>query len=345
MQAVVKVGTEDGNLKLCDIPAPVPGPGQVKLKIHAAALRETDLSVCQGKLHSDASAVPGHEAAGEVVEIGPDVPETLLGSRVTSDPCIHGHSAYQGSVAVSASDRHQTNSEIHAGFAEYLVVPAYNVYRLPEHISYREGALAESLARTVQGVLLDSPTIRAGDLAVIAGPGAVGLLALQILKASHATVVVLGTGADSERLSLASDLGADYVVNPDTRDVYALIQDVSTQGSGADVVYECSGTGLFAQGILQLVRRRGRYVQMKTFGTSICWDMDRVCRKELIVSGSHTPAPEAWTRAIHLLAQDIVQTGPLITHDFALSEWESAFKVLEQKRGVKVLLRPHFDRA
>ena len=91
---------------------------------------------------------------------------------------------------------------------------------------------------------------------------------------------------------------------------------MSIQGLGADVVYECSGAGGAAQGLLQLVRRRGRYVQVGLFGKPVAWDLDQVCYKELTVTGSNASTPESWIRAIHLLSSGAVKTEPLITHDF-----------------------------
>ncbi len=347
MQAVMKVAPGIGHIAVSDIPEPDPGPNQIKLKVHAAGLCGTDLHIYHDEFKACPPVVLGHEVAGEIVEVGKDVPRRLLGARVTSETyfrtcnvcryCRDGH-------ANLCLDRQSIGSAVNGGFAEYLVVPAQNVHRLPEHISYREGAITEPLACVVHGVLLAAPTVRAGDLAVIAGPGAIGLLTLQILKASHATVVVLGTGADEDRLTLARDLGADYVANVETRNILELIQDVSLQGLGADVVYECSGAGAAAQQLLGLVRRRGRYVQVGLFGKSVAWDLDQVCYKELTVTGSNASTPESWIRAVHLLQNGTVKTGPLITHDFTLSQWEHAFQVFTQKSGVKALFRPHFDR-
>ncbi len=343
----MKVEPGIGHIAVSEIPEPDPGPNQVKLKVHAAGLCGTDLHIYHDEFKSSPPVVLGHEVAGEVVDVGHGVSDIILGSRVTSETyfrtcntcryCRDGH-------ANLCLDRESIGSAVNGSFAEYLVVPAQNLHRLPEHISYREGAITEPLACVVHGVLLAAPTVRAGDLAVIAGPGTIGLLTLQILKASHATVVVLGTSADSERLSLANELGADYVANVETRDIHALIQDVSLQGLGADVVYECSGAGAAAQQLLRLVRRRGRYVQVGLFGKSIAWDLDQVCYKELTVTGSNASTPESWIRAIHLLQNGTVKTAPLITHDFTLSQWERAFQIFTQKRGVKALFRPHFDR-
>ncbi|MCY4160170.1 MAG: alcohol dehydrogenase catalytic domain-containing protein [Bacteroidetes bacterium] len=337
-----------GNVKVCETPEPNPGPGQVKLKVHAAGLCDTDLRIYRDELQVKPPVILGHEIAGEIIEVGQGISETLLNLRVTSQTRFQTSNSRRDHNDHSTNHNHgeiSIDSEVNGGFAEYLVVPAQNLHRLPEHTSYREGAITEPLARIVHSVLLTAPTVRAGDLAVIAGSGTVGLLTLQILKASHATVIVLGTSEDSDRLAVAHDLGADYVVNIETRDIFALVQDVSIQGLGADVVYECSGTPLMARHLLHLVRRYGRFVQLERIGKHITWGLDEVCDKELTVTGSNATTPESWTRAIHLLENQIIKMGPLITHDFMLSEWKLAFDVFERRTGIKVLFRPHFDQA
>ena len=340
----MKVAPGIGNIEIRDIPVPEPGPGEVKLKVHAAGLGKIDLQTYHDAPESCLPIVLGHEVAGEVVELGQKVDQELLHSRVTYDTSALTHSRPCRSESSNLSqNQDSTRWAAQGGFAEYLVVPAPRIHRLPEHISYREGAIIEPLACVVHSVLLPTPTVGVGDLAVIWGPSTIGLLTLQILKASHSTVVVLGSGADSGRLTIAKDLGADYVANVEARDIPALIQDVSIQGLGADVVYECSGTETAAQQLLYIVRRGGRYVQIGRFGKSVQWDMDQICDKELTVTGRNRSSPESWIRAIHLLTNNSVKTGPLITHEFSLSQWSDAFEVFAQNRGVKVLFRPHFE--
>ena len=335
-----------GNIALREIPEPEPGPGQVKLKVHAAGLCGTDLHIYLDEFKSWPPVALGHEVAGEVVAAGPGADSVKAGERVTTETYFATCAACRycrGGHANLCLSRRSIGSAVNGGFAEYVVVPEYNLHRLPEHVSYREGALTEPLACVVHGILLIAPTVRAGDLAVVAGPGTIGLLTLQLLKASGAQVVVLGTSRDAHRLRLARDLGADHAVDVETRDVPSLVQDVSVQGLGADVVYECSGAGPAARSLLDLVRRRGRYVQVGLFGKPVAWDLDQVCYKELTVTGSNASTPESWVRAVRLMEQGAVQTKPLITHAFALADWEQAFDTFRQRSGVKALFRPHFQ--
>jgi L-iditol 2-dehydrogenase len=236
-------------------------------------------------------------------------------------------------------NRRSIGSAVNGGFTQYLIVPAKNIHQLPETVSFEAGALTEPLACVVNGVLLNAPTVVAGDTAVIAGPGAIGLLTLQVLKSAGATVVVLGTSADEQRLELARELGADYALNIQQQEPWALVQEISDEGLGADVVYECSGAGPAAQQLLNLVRRRGRYVQIGLFGKAVSWDLDQLCYKELVATGSNASTPASWLRAVRLMADGVVKTEPLITHTFPVSDWEEAFDTFERKNGIKTLLQ------
>jgi L-iditol 2-dehydrogenase len=168
---------------------------------------------------------------------------------------------------------------------------------------------------------------------------------LQVVRAAGARVVMLGTDADAHRLRLAAELGADACCNVRRDDVAETIANMSAGWSGqaqggADIVYECSGAGAAAQQLLGLVRRGGQYAQIGLFGKPVAWDLDQVCFKELTVTGSNASVPSAWRRALQLLATGAVQTEPLVSGIFPITEWRTAFDTFEQHSGLKTLLQP-----
>ena len=122
-------------------------------------------------------------------------------------------------------------------------------HALPDNVSFEAGALTEPLACVVHGVL-NSRCVNPGDVAVIAGPGAIGLLTLQVVKAAGATVIMLGTDVDTNRLELAKSLGADYTINIQQQSAEELVRDLTQEGLGVDVVYECSGAGRGSSAII-----------------------------------------------------------------------------------------------
>ncbi len=343
MKAVMKVAPGVGQIALKEIAEPEAGPGKVKLKVHAAGLCGTDIHILLDEFKSSPPVVLGHEVCGEVVQLGEGVTSVVPGSRVTTETyfstCGRCRFCRAGQPNLCRG-RRSIGSAVDGGFAEYVVVPAGNVHVLPDHVSYSEGALTEPLACAVQGVHLCSRPVRAGEVAVIAGPGTMGLLTLQLALAAGAHVVVLGTDGDERRLAAAEELGAAHTLNVSRHDPLPLIEDVTYGGLGADVVYECSGAGAAARQLLRLVRRRGRYVQVGLFGSDVTWDLDQVCYKELTVTGSNASTPESWVRAVRLLSQGTVDVRPLITHSLPLTDWEAAVDIFRARSGIKTLFRP-----
>ncbi|WMT56156.1 zinc-dependent alcohol dehydrogenase [Truepera radiovictrix] len=338
----MKVAPGVGNVELREIPEPQPGPGEVLLEVKAAGICGTDLHIYDDEFRTQPPVVMGHEVSGRVVALGAGVFGVREGARVTTET----YAATCGSCRLCRSghrnlcaERRSIGSAVHGGFAKYLVVPATNLHELPPGISDEAGALTEPLACVAHAVL-GAATVRAGETAVVAGPGAIGLLTLQVLKASGATVIVLGTDADEARLELARRLGAEHTLSVQREDAEALVREVTLDGLGADVVYECSGAGGAAAALLRLVRRRGRYVQIGLFGRPVAWDLDEVCYRELTVTGSNASTPEGWRSALALLRSGQVSTQVLVSNVYPLSAWAEAFTCFREKRGVKVLLKP-----
>ncbi|MFN8475752.1 MAG: zinc-binding dehydrogenase [Anaerolineae bacterium] len=337
----MKVARGVGNVEVRDIGEPSPPPGHVKLAVRAAGICGTDLHIYHDEFPTRPPVVMGHEVAGEVVELGEEVTWAAVGDRVTSETyfstCGRCRFCRAGQPNLCL-ERRSIGSAVNGGFTRYLVVPERNLHPLPDAIDDQAGALTEPLACVVHGAL-ELPTLTPGDLAVIAGPGAIGLLTLQVVRAAGARTVVLGTNADAGRLALARQLGADYVVNVQQEDPTDIVMDLG-DGFGADIVYECSGAGAAAQQLLALVRRRGQYAQIGLFSGPVAWDLNQICYKELRVTGSNASVPSAWDRALRLMETGQVKTGPLISHIFALDDWRQAFDTFERREGVKLIFRP-----
>jgi L-iditol 2-dehydrogenase len=341
MEALMKVARGVGNVELRQIDEPQPGPGQALIEVRAAGICGTDLHIYHDEFRTRPPVVMGHEVAGVVAALGAGVAGIQVGERVTTETYFSTCGACRFCRAGRPNlcvDRMSIGSAVNGGFTRYVVVPARNLHRLPADVDDIAGALTEPLACVVHGALEQAQPLP-GDLVVVAGPGAIGLLTLQVVRAAGARVVILGTGQDERRLELARTLGAEHALNVERDDPAALIGEL-TDGRGADVVYECSGAGPAAQQLLGLVRRAGRYAQIGLFGKPVAWELDQICYKELTVTGSNASTPTAWPRALALMAAGQVQTRPLVSDIFGLREWRQAFDAFEQKRGIKLVLQP-----
>jgi L-iditol 2-dehydrogenase len=340
MKGVAKVASGVGNVQLIDVPEPEVKPGYVLIEVKAAGICGTDLHIYYDEFKSRPPVIMSHEVAGLVAEVGEGVTTCRPGDRVTSETyfyvcgecqfCREGH-------ANLCPHRLSIGSGVNGAFTKYLLVPQQNIHHLPDTVDEQAGALTEPLACCVHALELNR--VEPGDTVVVSGPGTIGLLTMQVVKAAGARVIVLGTGSDEKRLAKAGQLGADDVYNVETTDTLATIRDM-TGGLGVDVIFECAGAGPSARHCLELVRREGRYVQVGLFGKPISWDMDQVCYKELRMSGSNASVPSAWRKALVLLASGQVQTKPLISDVLPITEWSQAFERFEKRDGFKLLLTP-----
>jgi L-iditol 2-dehydrogenase len=330
----------DGHVGLIDVPEPKAAAGQVVIEVKAAGICGTDLHIYHDEYPTNPPVIMGHELAGVVVDVGAGVSTCQSGELVTSETYFYVCGACdfcRDGFPNLCPQRKSIGSGVHGAFARYVLVPAHNVHPLPAGVDLLAGALTEPLACCVHA--LELTRIEPGDVAVVAGPGAIGLLMMQVAKAAGAVVVVLGTAVDEARLALAQTLGADVVLNIQAVDSQKQLQAM-TNGRGADIVFECSGAGASARHCLNLVRRQGRYAQVGLFGRPVEWDLEQVCFKELAVSGSFATVPSAWRKALALLAAGLVQTRPLISETLPLRDWQAAFDRFERRDGVKMVLTP-----
>jgi L-iditol 2-dehydrogenase len=244
MLALMKLASGPGNIELVEVPKPTPGPQQIMAKVHYAGICGSDLHIEDGdiQLNLRPPVIMGHEFSGTVAEIGDGVEGFHLGQRIVSETAFStcGKCIACKTGNDNVCERKDLIGFVHPGvFTEYVVLPAHRVHPLPDGISMLAAAMSEPLSSTVRGVC-EQIHITPGDLVVVAGPGAMGLLSLQVAKAAGATVVVTGVSQDQERFEMARRLGADYIVDVLKEDLKSLLRGM-TNGEGADVYIEASG--------------------------------------------------------------------------------------------------------
>jgi L-iditol 2-dehydrogenase len=340
MKGVAKVARGEGNVEVIEVPDPAVTPGHVLIQVEAAGICGTDLHIYHDEYPTDPPVILGHEAAGVVAALGKGVTNCQVGDRVTTETyfVVCGECTFcRDGEPNLCYTRKSIGSGVHGAFAKYVLVPAHNIHHLPENVGFEAGALSEPLSCCVHA--LEMTRLEPGEIAVVSGPGTIGLLMTQVAKAAGSRVVVIGTNADVDRLAVAESLGADLTLNVNRQDTVAAIREM-TDGLGADIVFECSGAAPAAQSGLLTVRRGGRYAQVGLFGKPIQWDLEQVCYKEIRVSGSFATVPSSWRKAIRLLGSGQVQTQPLVSDVFPISQWQRAFERFEEKSGLKILLTP-----
>ncbi|MDH5795733.1 MAG: zinc-binding dehydrogenase [Candidatus Bathyarchaeota archaeon] len=343
MEAVVKYALGPGNVELRDVSEPSPGPDEVKIEIKAAGICGSDLHILHGdiKLLIRPPVIMGHEFSGSVTEVGSSVSKWKPGDRVTSETsaqvCGECIPCRTGNYNVCAEKR-LIGYWFNGAFAKYCIVPSRLVHRLPDNVSYAAGALSEPLACCINAVV-EKTVILPGDFVVVTGPGPIGLLSLQLAKAKGGFAVLVGTGVDEKRLGIGRELGANVTVNVDEEDPLKIVSGL-TNGAGADIFIECSGSPGAVRSGFQLVRRGGQYTQIGLTGRSFELDFDNVAYKELTVRGSLGQSWPYWKRGLKMLSQGQVKTEPLISDILPLQQWKEGFGKVENKEGLKVILKP-----
>jgi len=339
MKALVKYAAGSGNMELHEVPEPSAGPGEVKIRVIAASICGSDLHIRRGDIGIPMRfpVVPGHEFAGVIADIGAGVTGLKAGDRVTAEntrsSCGICPQCAGGSYNL-CQKRLATGYAFDGAFTNYVVVPAVRIHRLPDAVDFKSGSLTDPSACAYHAVQ-ELTRIDAGHVVLISGPGPMGLFCLQYAKANGGIVILTGSAKDARRLELGKTLGADHtlVAGPGLEDhVKAL-----TQGTGVDVVLECSGAEPAAQAGLALLKRQGQFTQIGIFGKPIRFDLDQVLYREIRLTGSFSQKFTGWEQAVALCAQGKVKVAPLITHTFSLDDWEKAFDVFECGEAIKVV--------
>jgi L-iditol 2-dehydrogenase len=338
VRALLKTGPGVGDLELKEWPEPNPAPDEVKLKIAAAGICGTDIHIIKGEWPSSPPVVLGHEFCGTVVEVGTHVRRFKPGDRVVaSNPAQTCGKCYhcRAGNPFMCSHRVSAGYMIDGAFAEYICIREERCHSLPDHVSFRQAALGEPLSVAVHAVI-ERTTVHAGDLVLVAGPGAVGLLTMLVAKLEGARVIVAGVAKDRTRLTLAEELGADVVVDSSTEDLVGIVGRLS-DGEGADLVYECSGVANSLDLCWAAVRREGTLAQVGIYPSRIETDFNKVVMKELTVIGSFGYVWNSWRRSIQLLSEKRIKTEALISHEVLLSQFEEAFRITQDGTATKVI--------
>jgi threonine dehydrogenase-like Zn-dependent dehydrogenase len=231
------------------------------------------------------------------------------------------------------------------GFARYAVWPEQQLHRLPESISDEEAVMMEPTAGSVHSIITRMG-VKAGESVAILGPGARGILLMQVCKAIGAGPVILtGLGRDEPfRLAMGKKLGADVVINVEKEDLRKRIAEL-TDGIGVDVVLENTGSVDPIDQSLDIVRKGGKVLWAGggiRGGIVAPVDTYKVIVKEIDVKGEISQIPYDWLTAIRLVEGGRIQLRPLVTHIYPLEKWEEAFDLAATSpESLRVAIRPN----
>lgn len=323
---------EAGMAKLAESDKPVLSDNQVLIKVHAAGICGTDISIISGK-HPRAKAglVLGHEFAGEAVQInaGSGESDISVGDKVTAFPllfcdkcwaCTHGCQHVCKTLRMTGIDED-------GGLAEFVKIPLELTCKLPDEMDYEAAALIEPIAVGIHAV--DMGNVNPGDKVVVMGAGPIGLIVALSLKRAGVKNIII-TDVQPFRLNLANEFGFE-TINCEQADVTEKI-DKFTDGQGADVVLECAGSASAAIQMCRIVRSRGRIVLVSVHKDAHPTDLRSINFKEITVVGSRVYTRDNYDQAIKMINETAVTK--LISHRVKLDDALEGIKLMQSGKDV-----------
>jgi 2-desacetyl-2-hydroxyethyl bacteriochlorophyllide A dehydrogenase len=344
VQAFIKTAPGVGNMAVGEAPVPVPEPGEALVRVVRSGMCGTELLVHDDVYRGRKRPMPfplivGHEASGVLVELGPGTAGPAPGARVALEGvsgcggCFH---CLRGSYNL-CQDWHHIGLTRAGALAEFVTVPVSSVLPIPDDVSFESAAMLEPFSNVLHTLERLKPA--PGQPAAIIGPGPLGLLNLQVLRAAGTSpLLVLGQPGDEPRLELARTLGADVAVVADRKAAQALAAKL-TDGIGTAIVVEAGGTSDAVQTALDVVASNGTLV---TLGLARSTEIDAlaVVRKNLTWLGVVAAVRRHYAEAIQLIRSGRVQIERLITHRLPLADAGSAVAAMRRGEAVKIMFAP-----
>jgi succinate semialdehyde reductase (NADPH) len=358
MRAVI-LEEPHADLKIEEIPIPEPRKGEVLIKVTACGACHTDLHIIKDETPFPTPAVLGHEITGTVEALGSELEdraeELSEGTRVASSfimpcgtcqYCVKGRDdvcerffalnrlkgvLYDGETRLFREDGSPLAMYSMGGLAEYAVVPATDVFPLPEELPLEESAILGCAVFTAYGAVRHGADLRAGEKVAVVAMGGVGSNMVQISRAFGASQVI-AVDVVQEKLESAKDIGATDVVNSAEEDAVERVREL-TDGEGVDVAFEALGRPETFTQATKMIRDEGRMVAVGIApGTTTApVEITQLVRRSQRIIGSYgartrTDMPEV----LSLAARGLLKPQNTVTRKFSLDEVDAAYKMLDR---------------
>jgi 2-desacetyl-2-hydroxyethyl bacteriochlorophyllide A dehydrogenase len=329
MKAVVV--EQPGSVCVREVPDPEVGPNDVLIRVAACGICGTDIHIIDGEFPPTVyPIVPGHEFSGTVESVGSEVTGIAAGDRVGVDPTLNCGECFfcqRGQGNLCERWNAVGVGSAWGAFAEYVSVPARTVYPLPDGMSFKAGALIEPVACVVHGFHLLQP--KPGDTYCIYGAGPMGLQNAQVARFFGASLVAI-IDINPKRQEIARSFGFDVVAASLDE-----LREVAPRGFG--IVIEATGKTKVAERAIDAVIRRGKLL---IFGVcppeeTAAYDAFKIYNEELTIIGTMAIL-NSYGPAIDVLNAGAIDTEKMVTHTFALDEFEEAVALVRRGEGLKV---------
>ena len=339
MKALVKTRTEPG-FDFLELKKPAVGENDILLKILAVSICGSDVHIYEwtsGYEFMPLPMIPGHEFVAEVAEIGENIKGVSIGDRITSlplMPCGECENCRMGKVK-QCLDRFLLGLTKDGAFAEYMLIKGgASIFKIPDHVSNDVASLIEPLAVSLNGI--DLSGIKPGQKAAVLGPGPIGLLTVQLLKAAGAgEIIITGTNTDERRLDLARQLGADLVIKINEKDPVKTVLDEVGQ---LDHVFEATGIPQTISQGMQMLKKGGKVMVTGIHAQEASFDPIDLVRNKKSLVGVYGYDSDIWARSLSLISSGKMDVSQMITHRLPFSQYQKGFELACNKSAAKVIL-------
>ena len=325
MKAAIYQG--EGRMAVEDIPIPDPLSEEILIKVKYSAICGTDVHAFLYDIAPPGSVL-GHEFSGVVSAMGKDVKGWAIGDRV-----IGGGGSPPPGFEQPLRKQEQYNYRLEGftntrkrGYAEYTVLNHWEPLGIPGNVTDLEACLTEPCSVAVRAIRLSNQ--RLGDTVVVLGAGPIGLLCLQAAKAAGAGKIIVSEPSETRR-RVASELGADAVINPLREDVYASVMSL-TESVGPDVVYECAAAQPTLDDALNMVRKKGNVMLVALAWENIPLLPVDWAGKEVELKTTFGGEHQDWQIALNLISSGKINLNPLTSETYFvdIEEIEETFRAL-----------------
>lgn len=339
MKALAKLHAQEGIWMVTDAPIPEPGHNDLLIKIRKTAICGTDIHIYNwddwSRKTIPVPMIVGHEYVGEVVAIGQEVRGFSIGDRVSGE----GHITCGHCRNCRAGRTHLCRNTIGVGvnrqgcFAEYLVIPAFNAFRIPDNIPDELAAIFDPFGNAVHTALSFDLV---GEDVLISGAGPIGIMAAAVCKHVGARNVVI-TDINDYRLELARTMGVTRAVNVAHENLRAVMHELGMT-EGFDVGLEMSGAPPAFRTLLEVMNHGGRIALLGIPPGEMAIDWNQVIFKGLFIKGIYGREMfETWYKMAALIQSGLDLT-PVITHRYAIDDFQQGFDEMRSGRSGKVVL-------
>lgn len=319
-----------GQLRIDEIPIPVPGPRQALVKVKACAICTWEQRMYTGE-EKYYPLAGGHEVAGELVKLGEKVyTDAKIGDRVmasTLNRCGYCDSCRRGLDSICEnSQKSFIDVDVvgPSGLSEYVLLDDYQLYKAANDVPFEELCLTEPLACVTRSI--KKAALKRSETVVVVGAGIMGLLHLKLAKMAGTRVIV--SEPNPTRAEFASRLGADVIIDP-TKAPFGEQVKQQTNGKGADAIFCAVSIAPAVEQAIDAVARGGRvlvYASIHPRGTKISVDPNLFHNKEITLTGTVSQSREDVLEAVRMISYKIIDMKPFISTTYPLDQLEDAIK-------------------